>query len=75
MLWFFNNRKALLLKYRPLRNKATQQLKEDQKKSNGKKISEAKNEGEMWRIVNDITKPNAEKEWKLIDNNKFNVQS
>ena len=23
----------------------------------------------MWKIINDIAKPNAEKEWKLIENN------
>ena len=62
-------KKALMLKYRKLRNQATKNIRDDQIKSNGRRIDEAKSEGEMWKIVNDISKPNADKEWKLIENN------
>ena len=64
-------RKALILKYRKLRNQANNQIKADQKAANGKRIENAKTEGEMWKIVNDITKPNCEKDWMLVENGKI----
>ena len=58
-------RKSLLLKYKKLRNQTTTQIRADTKNANGKRIEESKNEGEMWKIVNDIMKPNSEQTWKL----------
>ena len=34
-----------------------------------KRIQESKSEGEMWKIVNDITNPNSEQTWKLKEGN------
>ena len=48
---------ALKARYKQLRNKAISQIRKDSILMNGAKISEAKNEGETWRIVNDIVKP------------------
>ena len=48
---------ALKARYKQLRNKAISQIRKDSILMNGAKISEVKNEGETWRIVNDIVKP------------------
>ena len=46
-------------------DRVTHQIREDVKKANGKKIDEANNETEYWKVVNDITKPNNNSKWKL----------
>ena len=61
----------LLLKYRRLRNQATLQIRKDTLQANGKRIEESKSEGEMWKIVNDITNPNSEQTWKLREGNIY----
>ena len=52
-------------KYKLLRNKVISQSRADTIEQNGKKIDEAKNESDIWKIVNDINSPKAEKVWKL----------
>ena len=47
-------------KYKTLRNRATQQARNDLKHVNGKKIDEATNEFEYWKVINDISKANTE---------------
>ena len=49
---------GLKAKYRNLRNRAVNQMRIDTLEINSKRISEAKNEGETWRVVNEILKPN-----------------
>ena len=43
--------------YKQLRNRAIHQMRIDTLEQNSKRISEAKNEGEVWKVVNDIMKP------------------
>ena len=47
----------LKAKYKQLRNKTISQIRRDTILYNGNKIAGAKNEGEVWRVVNDIVKP------------------
>ena len=47
----------LQAKYRQLRNRAVNQIRRDTIQRNGDRIAKANNEGEMWRIVNEIVKP------------------
>ena len=56
-----------LKKYKSLRNRVTQQIRQDVKNANGKKIDEANNETEYWKVVNDIIKPNRNPTWKLVE--------
>ena len=44
-------------------------IKNDKLAENSKRIDEAKNENEFWRIINDIAKPNNEPKWKLDSEN------
>ena len=39
--------------------------------ANAKRINESKNEGEMWKVVNDIINPNSEQQWKLKEGDNF----
>ena len=52
-----------LNKYKTLRNRVTQQIRLLVKQANDKKIDEANNESEYWKIVNDITNPRTETIW------------
>ena len=56
-----------LQKYKTLRNRVTNQLRNDTLTTNGKRIDEAQNESEYWKIINDINKPNSETKCKLND--------
>lgn len=47
----------LRAKYRQLRNKVVNQIRSDTLQQNGERISKAANEGESWKIVNEIIKP------------------
>ena len=48
---------ALKIKYKHLRNRVLNQLRMDTMQQNGERISKAENEGETWRVVNEILKP------------------
>ena len=48
---------VLKAKYKQLRNKALSQIRKDSQTMNADRIAKAKNEGETWRVVNDIIKP------------------
>ena len=61
-------RQALLIKYRKLRNQATLQIKKDKQAANAERIKKARNESEVWRIINDISKPRSEATITLIEN-------
>ena len=54
-----------LKKCKTLRNMVTQQIRLEVKQMNGKRIDEACNESEYWKIVNDITNPRTEPIWNL----------
>ena len=51
---------SLKAKYKNLRNRAINQMRLDTLEQNAKRISEAKNEGETWKVVNDIIRPKSE---------------
>ena len=48
---------ALKAKYRHLRNRAINQLRNDTLQQNSDRIDKADNEGETWKVVNEIIKP------------------
>ena len=58
----FVERKALTMKYRKLRNKATEQIRKAKKQANGDRIAKAKSEGEVWKVISDITNPKAKEQ-------------
>ena len=58
-------KEVLNQKYRVLRNKVTSQIRKDNLDFNNNKIKEAKSEGELWRIANDVIKPNKQSTIKL----------
>ena len=45
---------ALKAKYKQLRNKTISQIRSDTIQRNGDRITEAKSEGETWRVINEI---------------------
>ena len=63
-----NEKPLLQAKYKQLRNRAITQIRNDTVQRNGERISEAKNEGETWRVVNEIIKP------KSVNNIIINTQ-
>ena len=52
-----SDRPSLKTKYKKLRNRAINQIRKDTMNMNADRIAKAKNEGETWRVVNDIIKP------------------
>ena len=48
---------ALKTKYKHLRNRVISQLRRDTLQQNGDRIEKAGNEGETWKIINEIIKP------------------
>ena len=60
-------RKTLLLKYRKLRNEATNQIRTDKKEAVRKRIEKSSNENEIWKVISEITKPNNEVNITLND--------
>ena len=60
-----------LQKYKTLRNRVTTQVRNEVKAANGKRIAEATNESEYWKVVNDVTKAKSEMKWKLDDGVKM----
>ena len=54
------DRESLRASYKQLRNRAINQIRTDTLEQNATRISEAKNEGEVWKVVNEIIKPNSE---------------
>ena len=61
-----NQQKTVLMKkYKILRNKTTASIRKDSLNHNQDRIDNAKNEKEIWNIVNDVTNPRKEVKWKL----------
>ena len=52
-------------KYKKARNKATNKIRQDTKDLNGKRIEEAKDENEIWKIVKEISQPKSCENWSL----------
>ena len=54
------NKESLRATYKQLRNRAINQMRTDTLEQNATRISEAKNEGEVWKVVNEIIKPKSD---------------
>ena len=54
------NKESLRATYKQLRNRAINQIRTDTLEQNATRISEAKNEGEVWKVVNEIIKPKSD---------------
>ena len=54
------DRPGIQAKYRNLRNIAITQMRQDTLEQNSKRISDAKNEGETWKVVNEIIRPKSQ---------------
>ena len=59
------NKSTLLTQDKILRNKVNHLVKKDNMAYNKARINKAKNENEIWRIVNDVTQPKKDVEFKL----------
>ena len=60
-----NEKKILHEKYKKLRNKVTNEIRKDTIRNNCERIEKADNEKEMWKIVNEVTKPKEDQVWRL----------
>ena len=61
-------KKILLIKYKKLRNRVTQQIRQDNYDHNNNRIENAKSEGELWKIANEVVKPKMNNTIKLMVN-------
>ena len=62
--------KILHERYKKLRNKTMKQIRKDTIEANGKRIEEANNESEVWKVVKEINAPKNENYWALIEENE-----
>ena len=62
------DKKVLHVKYKKLRNKVNNELKKDTRDHNNNKVDKAKDENEIWKIVNDIYKPKTSEGITLLEN-------
>ena len=60
-----NERHIAHQKYKTLRNRVTSAIRYDTIKHNDKRVEEAENENEVWKIIKESTAQNGEKKWKL----------
>ena len=60
-----NEKKILHERYKKLRNKVTNNIRRDKIQQNGERIEKAGREDEIWKIVNELTKPKEDKRWIL----------
>ena len=61
---------AIIRKIPQTKKQSSYSYKKDRLAQNSKRIDEANNENEFWKIVNDIAKPNVEPTWKLENENE-----
>ena len=58
-------RKSKLVKYRKQRNKVTSMQRKDNISQNVKKMEEANNPSEVWKLENNLNKPKEDQMWKI----------
>ena len=58
-----NEKKVLHARYKKLRNRITNNIRRDNIHQNGERIAKAKGEDEIWKVINEVTKPRSEKVW------------
>ena len=56
---------VLLQKYRTLRNKVTAQIRRENIDFNNNRIEATDNEGELWKVTNEVLNPRKENDWKI----------
>ena len=56
---------TLQAKYRLLRNKVTSKIRKNDVRFNEDRIKFAKDENEIWNVVNDVISPNKKQAWKI----------
>ena len=49
--------------YKVLRNKVTCQIRKESIDFNNNRVFKAKNEGELWKIANEVLKPKSDSKW------------
>ena len=59
------DKQMLKTKYKHLRNRVVNQIRSDTLYQNGERIAKADNEGESWKIVNEIIKPRSQNSIKI----------
>ena len=66
-----NTEKAVLMKkYKILRNLVTNLIRKENLEFNNKRFAEGNNEGELWKIANEVTNQKKQSKWKLDINSK-----
>jgi hypothetical protein len=65
-----NEKKVLHARYKKLRNRITNNIRRDNIHQNGERIAKAKGEDEIWKVINEVTKPRSEKVWMLKEGEK-----
>ena len=55
----------LQTKYKTLRNKVTSGIRKENIDFNNNRVNEANNESELWKIVNEVSNPKKENQWKI----------
>jgi hypothetical protein len=66
-----SERKVFHLKYRKLRNAATNQGRKDKKLYNEERIEKAADQREIWKVVNDVISPQFKKSLTLNEDGKI----
>ena len=56
---------VLLKQYKSLRNNVTARIRKESIEYNNSRISKAKDESEVWNIVNEVINPNKDNSWRL----------
>ena len=56
---------VLLQKYRVLRDKVTAQIRKENIDFNNNRIEAADNEGELWKVTNEVLNPKKENDWRI----------
>ena len=60
-----SEKKILYERYKKLRDRVMNNIRRDKIQHNGERITKAKREDEVWKIINEVTKPREDKLWTL----------
>ena len=66
-----NEKKVSHAKFKRLRNRVNSELKKDMRAHNNARVDNAKDENEIWKIVNEISNPRSGEGITIIENNIF----
>ena len=65
-----NEKKTIHERYKKLRNRVTNEIRMDRIRQNGERIARARREDEVWKVLNEVTKPKEDKQWTLLEGGK-----